>query len=204
MSKSLAIAYSMKRKKRAAAKEGGDKGVHSGYPQESKKGKSVAGELVRDAKEAPTKEKWANKNELAKILHEQKLEELKEDKTDRKYLAEGGDTMAAAAKKGQMSQGQGMGFDQQAPGKPAGPVSEEEAKKFKAGAGFASGGEVTCPHCTKTFSHGGQVANDDHPKAGSFPNEFDDLVLRDDEEIGDPIDDDLIGRVMAKRKAKKA
>lgn len=69
--------------------------------------------------------------------------------------------------------------------------------------------EVTCPHCAKSFSHGGQVANDEGEGAAAeeLPNEFDDLVLRDNEELeGYTGEDsgDLIGRAMAKRKAKKA
>lgn len=88
---------------------------------------------------------------------------------------------------------------------------------------YAKGGEVNpmqevmCPHCTKTFSHGGQVANDLGQGAGAdeLPNEFDDLVLDDDQEmkgytgknsgdeIGGPSKDDLVSKAMLKRKAKK-
>jgi hypothetical protein len=166
MSKSIAIAYSMKKKKKKEYKEKDkserDKGVHSGYQQESRKGKSVAGELVRGAKEEG-KDKWASKMELAKTLHEQNLEDLKADKKDRKNLAEGGSVD---------------------------PMQE-----------------VTCPQCSHSFSHGGQVANDTDFTADTLPNEFDDLVLRDDEEMEGYTgknSGDLIGRAMAKRKAKKA
>lgn len=91
---------------------------------------------------------------------------------------------------------------------------------------FAKGGEVdpskevTCPHCEKTFSHGGEVANDvgQGDAADKLPNEFDDLVLDDSleehytgnnsgDEIGnkgeDKRRDDVVMRAMAKRRAKK-
>lgn len=180
MAKSLAIAYSMKKKKKAAKKEYKEKdrserdvGVHSGYPKDDKKGKSVAGEIYRGAgKSGGGKDKHQTMNELAKTLHEGVLDDLRSDKKDRKNLAEGG--------------------------------------------------EVTCPHCTKSFayggftegphdvggsprySEGGQIANDTRPKAGSLVNEFDDLVLRDDEEIGEAEEDedDLISSALAKRKKK--
>lgn len=97
-------------------------------------------------------------------------------------------------------------------------VSQTEAEKFRKGANFSEGGEVTCPHCEKKFSHGGQVANDDQPVADFLPNDFDDLSLRDDleeyytgknsgDEIGnkgeDKRRDDVVMRAMAKRRAKK-
>lgn len=166
MAKSLAIAYSMKKKKKKEYKEKDkserDKGVHSSYPREALKGRSVAGDIARDAKEAPTKERWAQKYELAKALHANKLEELKEDKTDRKNLASGGTV-----------------------------ESGDETMNY------AGGGNVTCPSCAHTFSHGGQVANDTDFTADTLPNEFDDLVLRDDEEIGKS---DTVSKVLAKRK----
>lgn len=74
--------------------------------------------------------------------------------------------------------------------------------------------EVVCPKCEHSFSHGGQVANDTDFLADTLPNEFDDLVLRDDEEmkgytgknsgddIGGPDKDDLVARAMLKRKKK--
>lgn len=67
----------------------------------------------------------------------------------------------------------------------------------------------------KAMSHGGQVANDTDFTADQAPNEFDDLVLRDDEEmegytgensgdeIGGPSKDDAVSRAMIKRKKKK-
>lgn len=76
--------------------------------------------------------------------------------------------------------------------------------------------EVTCPHCTKSFSHGGKVANDtgEGAAADEKPNEFDYLVLNDDleehytgknsgDEIGGPSKDDLVAKAMLKRKGKK-
>lgn len=45
--------------------------------------------------------------------------------------------------------------------------------------GFAGGGMVDCPSCGHNFSHGGEVANDSAPIADSMPAEFDDLVLDD-------------------------
>lgn len=185
---SLAIAYSMKKKNMAKGgsvptppptpgpvseeeakkfkagagfSKGGDvKGVHRVQPS---KGRSLAGELVRGARQG-TKEKHQQLNELAKTLHEQKLDELKEDKGDRRNLAHGGEVD---------------------------PMQE-----------------VTCPHCAKTFSHGGEVANDTEEgvAADELPNEFDDLVLDGDEEMEGYTgknSGDLVGRAMAKRKAKK-
>ncbi len=219
MSKSLAISYSMKKKKKKENTVKGDiKGVHTGYPQEYKKGKSLAGELVRDAKESG-KEKWAQKNELAKILHEDKLEELKSDKGDRKNLAEGGevndggdpawvcskcgdhgqtfsghqdssnalDMIESILSKRRMASG---GYVKPPPPPPI--VSKEEADKFKKGAGF---------------SHGGQIANDTDFTADTLPNEFDDLVLRDDEEMEgysdeSSGDDDLVDKALKRRKKK--
>lgn len=67
----------------------------------------------------------------------------------------------------------------------------------------------------RKMSHGGQVANDTDFTADEKPAEFDDLVLRDDEdlegytgensgdEIGGPSKDDTVSRAMAKRKSKK-
>lgn len=102
-----------------------------------------------------------------------------------------------------------------------GPVSEDEAKKFAQGAGFAEGGavspmqEVTCPHCTKTFSHGGEVANDvgEGAESDEKPNEFDYLELtggldshggNSGDEIGGPDKDDAVSRAMIKRKKAKS
>lgn len=75
---------------------------------------------------------------------------------------------------------------------------------------YADGGVIDCPHCGKSYSHGGQVANDDKPVADFSPNNFDDLALRDDlefnytaensgDEDGEP---DAIKRAMLKRKNK--
>ena len=90
--------------------------------------------------------------------------------------------------------------------------------------GFAEGGsvdpmqEITCPHCTKSFSHGGQVANQDKPLADGMKAEYDYLHLSDGlsddstgsnegDEIGDSEEDklrhDLVSRAMLKRKARK-
>lgn len=87
---------------------------------------------------------------------------------------------------------------------------------------YAEGGsvdpmlEVTCPKCQNKFSHGGQVANDvgQGEVADEKPNEFDDLVLRDEleehytgdnsgDKIGGPSKDDAVARAMLKRKGKK-
>lgn len=100
MSRSLAIAYSMKKKKKASGgtvesgdetmnySKGGDvKGVHREQPH---KGRSLAGEIVRGARQG-TKDKHQSMNELAKTLHQQKLDELREDKGDRRNMAEGGE-----------------------------------------------------------------------------------------------------------------
>lgn len=70
---------------------------------------------------------------------------------------------------------------------------------------------------SKHYSEGGQVANDTSPEADSKPNEFDDLVLRDDledhytgensgDELGneelDSEDEDIISRIMRSRMKK--
>ncbi len=69
----------------------------------------------------------------------------------------------------------------------------------------------------KKYSKGGMVANDTDPSADALPNEFDDLVLRDDlessytgkdsgDELGnaqmDDDNDDIVSRVMRSRKLK--
>lgn len=114
------------------------------------------------------------------------------------------------------------------PQEPAQLVSQEEAEKFRKGANFAEGGSVACPSCghqgdgmvdramVKKMSKGGQVANDtgEGQSAGSLPNQFDDLVLRDEleqhytgansgDEKGGPSKDDLVARAMLKKKAKR-
>jgi len=71
----------------------------------------------------------------------------------------------------------------------------------------------------RLYSEGGKVANDTHPFECDFedPNEFDDLVLRDDldyeytgknsgDELGDEAEDerraDIVSRIMASRRKK--
>ena len=94
----MAVAYSMKKKMAKGGKvqwgqiekEPGinAKGVHKSY---GKTGTSDAGILIGAAKKMhdknPDKKKYV---ELAKHSHKEVLKELKEDKTDRKNLAEGG------------------------------------------------------------------------------------------------------------------
>lgn len=110
-----------------------------------------------------------------------------------------------------------------------GPVSEEEAKKFSKGLGFAHGGQVNgepCKACgapvyskmedshRANMSKGGQVANDTDMSADESPNEFDDLALRDGlefsydgknsgDEKGGPSKDDVVARAMLRKKAKR-
>lgn len=70
---------------------------------------------------------------------------------------------------------------------------------------------------SQRYSEGGRVANDDEPIADEEPNQFDDLVKRDDlefsydgansgDELGnerlDQDDEDLVARIMASRRKK--
>lgn len=84
----------------------------------------------------------------------------------------------------------------------------------------AEGGAVGCPSCG--YSEGGKIANQEHGEnnnelAGFSPNEFDDLVLRDDlesdsdganngDELGNEQEDsdrkDIVSKIMASRKKK--
>lgn len=182
----LAIAYSMKRKKKASGgtvesgdsemnyAEGGkvssnksrqnfEKGVHESASDDmsSDKGTSMAGHAARKGHQ------WSNQE------HRRVLDEMKK-MPNPQLKAEGGEVDPTT--------------------------------------------EVTCPHCAKSFSHGGQVANSDEPVADFMPNEFDDLHLRDDldssytgansgDELGNEQEDedrkDLVSRAMIKRRAKK-
>lgn len=79
------------------------------------------------------------------------------------------------------------------------PSQEKESKPElpEKGEGVGSLLEVTCPHCEKSFSHGGQVANDTDMSADMKPNEFDELVLSGGLEADD--DHDVVKRAMKKK-----
>lgn len=212
MGKDIAIAYSLKKKQKKA-----ERGVHS---QSYKKGESEAGEHVR-----------AGKGDKAKFEHESVLEEMRE-MPGPKLKASGGMVKSGDPEMDYAEGGTVEETPKSAGSAPPqqvaqGPVSKEEADKFKKGANFAEGGEVYsklegsdapyCPHCKRgamAMSEGGQVANDTDMSADQAPNEFDDLVLRDKlqfkytgansgDKKGGPSKDDLVARAMLKKKAKR-
>ena len=114
------------------------------------------------------------------------------------------------------------------PGPPIKKNERMEAYKKRTGK-YAEGGDTTDPTfegphivdriIAKRMSEGGRVANDTDVVADELPNEFDDLVLRDNLEssytgadsgdyLGAPDEDDsrldMISRIMRKRKASTA
>lgn len=136
--------------------------------------------------------------------------------------ADGGQVSKEEADK--FAKGLGQPPDQPGPqkmsagGNPYSKMEESQRPNMADGGEVNPMMEVTCPHCTKSFSHGGQVANSDEPMADGLPNEFDDLHLRDDLEFsetgansgdkdGDAEEDklrkDVVSRAMIKRRAKK-
>ncbi len=188
----IAIAYSMKSKKKASGGtvESGDaemnlskggnvdskiydrgdesrqKGVH--LTNYKGKGNSAAGSYVKSAKSGNTSVPKEKLHEYAKEEHGRVLDEMRSDKGDRRNLA--------------------------------------------------GGGEVECPSCLHKFSHGGEIANDDEPIADEMPAQFDFLADEDGlefhdtgansgDEDGDPDPDkkknDLVSRAMISRKGKK-
>ena len=185
----LAIAYSMKRKKKASGgsvesgdkemnySKGGDvKGVHE--PMWGNQGKSVAGAYTRDA--AAMHEKNPNKAkeaEIGKSRHSTKLEELKEmpgPTSGKSGFAEGGavDPMMEVecpSCSHKFSHG--------------GDVEEEEEAPL-----LTDDGEQSDSHDMdmisrimhkRKMSRGGQIDNEDKPTAEFEPNEFDDLAKED-------------------------
>lgn len=186
MSRSIAVAYSMARKR---GKRTPQKGVHN---PAFTKGESEAGEYVRDSRETNDKDRMADKNEKAKMEHESVLEEMKSMKGPHGNYADGGEVDKDPVVEKTPDQAG------------AGPVSQEESKKFAQG---------MCPSCG--YSEGGMVANEtgEGASADKSPNEFDDLVLRDGlefsldgknsgDELGGPSKMDLVSRAMLKRKKK--
>lgn len=175
MSKSIAVAYTMKKK----AKNKPEKGVHT---TSYEKGVSGAGEHLREAKEAGTKEEMHSKMEKAKMEHESVLEEMHEMPAP-KLKASGG-----MVKSGDPTMNYAEG----------GTVEETPAQ---AGSGPV---DVECPHCKKSFSHGGMVANDlgQGDAADKQENEFDVLVKSGGLDAGTQ-SSNLVGRAMAKRKAQR-
>lgn len=113
------------------------------------------------------------------------------------------------------------------PGKPheqaSGYAKETHPVELPTHQGLTDSGEQSKAHemdmvgrVMRKMSKGGQVANDvgEGQEADKKPNEFDDLVLRDDlefsdsgansgDEDGGPSKDDVIARAMMKKKAKR-
>lgn len=140
-------------------------------------------------------------------------------KRSKKKMAIGGEIFPDFAKEDEESQ------PSQSP-KQSGGSNESDELFFKAyggggGMGKAHGGEVGDADMQdadmiarivskrREYSQGGMVANDTPPIADSMPNEFDDLVLRDDledtsdagNEIGGPAEDtDVVSKIMSSRK----
>ena len=146
---------------------------------ERSRGVSKAGEHVR-----------LDENDEAKDEHYRILGQLKADRRDRKFMADGG-----MIEDNEQDEAHEMDM--------VGRIMKSRAQEF---------------------SHGGQVANQDHGEndnelAGFSPNEFDDLVLRDDDmeeaeytgansgdELSSPGEDerrkDMVSRIMASRRKK--
>lgn len=98
----------------------------------------------------------------------------------------------------------------------------EQMSKLTSGEGFAKGGQVTTEDRALDLvgkimagrKSAGAVANEPSVVADELPNEFDDMVLRDEfsddsgpgNEIGDEAQDerdsDVVGKIMASRKKK--
>lgn len=202
--RSLAIAYSMKNKKKKASGgtvESGDSTMNyakggrvrdeEGVHTEIAKGKSMAGELVR-----------GKRSDIAKGIHKLKLDDLRKMPKP---------TMKAHG--GEVSEGDpawvcsscgshGLTFTGHQDGSHQMDMVSGALKKRK----MNHGGYCEAPEQvggSAKYSHGGQVANETQDcTADEMPNEFDDLVLRDDEEIGTPHKEDLVAKAMKKRKAK--
>lgn len=219
MSRSIAVAYSMARKRNRKASGGevksGDKEMDYskggevnenkiyGRGDESKQkgvhktnykgyGNSAAGSFAKSAASGNTSVPKDKLNSYSKEEHEKVLGELKSMKGPHGNYAEGGEVDKDPVVEKTPDQAG------------AGPVSPEESKKFAQG---------MCPSCG--YSEGGMVANDtgEGTSADKSPNEFDDLVLRDGlefsldgknsgDELGGPSKMDLVSRAMLKRKKK--
>lgn len=224
---SLAIAYSMKRKAEKkkceggeAMAEGGDVEVGVNMPAYSKEeeeklrrqglkaatGKSEAGQAMR-----------AKHPEEAKKKHEQALEELRvmpNPKMDN--MAEGGSVEGgyqdpcsepgcADESHEHMNEEAGGYMSESAP-------EEEPTEQGLTGSGYQTGAhelDMVKRALKKYFSEGGEVANETSPVADFEPNEFDDLVNRDDlsssytgsnsgDEAGDEENDKRVNGVVAR------
>lgn len=226
MSKSIAVAYSMKKKKKASggSVESGDvtmnlaKGGnvygegHGVHPQihsgTGKGGSSMAGVLAKSKKHSD--------KVIARGMHKDKLDELKKMPSPSLPKAHGGevsegDPAWACSECGSHS----LTFmGHQDSSHEMDMISSALHKRR-----MAHGGKTCAPGDvggSPRYSHGGQVANDlgEGVAADELPNEFDDLVLRDDEEmegyteknsgddIGGPSKSDVVSKAMLKRKKK--
>lgn len=247
MAKNIAIAYSMKKKKKKGKVEsdysGGQKRGPEGYPKYQEqaqnekginkpvsgvtafpggKGTSRAGSYVKETYGG--KPLFSGKDHPAKEEHRKVLKEMKEDKTDRKNLAKGGKVqwgqvavtpginakgvhksygktgtsdagiLIGAANKMHQKNPDKAKYNQWAKDKHKQVLDELKSDKGDR-RNLAKGGEVTCPHCAQSFSHGGEIANDTDMSADMLPNEFDELVLSG----GLEADDDIVKRAMKKK-----
>ncbi len=191
-----------------AMAEGGDvKGVHKQHnPRAPQNGISDAGASVLASREPGMREDFRPLHvERAKKEHKKVLGEMHSMRgQDRKYLADGGDVHKYAQ----------------------GDMVEDIMKKRGELSGFwagnpAGGGKPKVKEMDDDhyYSKGGQVANDTGMgmEADKLPNQFDDLVLRDDleqhytgansgDEIGDKQEDedrrDVIAQIMKSRRKK--
>lgn len=231
---SLAVAYSMKRKKKASGgsvdsgdmtmnlSKGGDvKGVHD---EIGGKGISGPGHNVRRAKQGEDElRSHSYRSKVKEILHgsakeqhKEKLDELRAMPSPKLPKAHGGevsegDPAWACSECGSHS----LTFMGHQDSSHEMDMISSALHKRK----MAHGGKTCAPGDvggSPKYSKGGQVANDEGQAAAAceLPNEFDDLVLRDDEEmdgytgknsgddIGGPSKSDVVSKAMLKRKKK--
>ncbi len=193
---SMALAYAMKKKAKKMA-EGGNASPYEGntvHPDVSRKewgrgarrGTSLTGEHVRGSARAEKEgmhKASSSRMESAKALHREVLSNLKNDKTDRTNLAEGGM----------------VDDDDDMPERSA-PIS----------GGYADGGMVD-RIMKKRCAEGGEATRDEDVLADFLPNEFDEMELEPSphaeypgsEERGDEQEDedrrDMVSRIMRSR-----
>ena len=192
------------------------RGVHKEYSDlSSEKGMSYAGKRAREGREIGS----AN-------LHERKLDELKSMPNPKlKGLAEGGEVEEMASGYEDMPEND-VKHNEMAMHEDDKDLNQHHVMVMDSGEDDMV--DRIMHKRSKTFegearlSQGGQVANNAHPFEADFedPNEFDDLVLRDDnehadfnytgansgDEIGDEREDedrhDIVSRIMRSRKKK--
>lgn len=164
----------------------------------AKQGTSLTGEHVRGsarAKENGMNKASSSRMESAKSLHREVLSNLKNDKGDRQNLAEGGFVEDEEAQYDPTE----MPMDKEN----MGAMDEDE--------------DMISRIMHQRYSKGGMVANQDEEITGDMPAEYDDLHLRDTEDMtdsgaadGDDLgnkqldmdDDDIVSRIMRSRNKK--